>query len=156
MTALLESSLDSFKCRRKLKLGKRVYYYYSLKEAEKNGLADSSLLPYSLKVLLENLLRHEDGRTVTADDIRAMSLWLAERRSDKEIAFRPARVLMQDFTGVPAVVDLAAMRDAVSKLGGDAKRDQSVGAGRSRHRPFGDGGCVRLGPCVRDQCREGI
>jgi aconitate hydratase A / 2-methylisocitrate dehydratase len=121
LTALLESSLDSFKCRRKLKLGKRTYYYFSLKEAEKNGLADISVLPYSLKVLLENLLRHEDGRTVTADDIRAMSLWLAERRSDKEIAFRPARVLMQDFTGVPAVVDLAAMRDAVSKLGGDAK-----------------------------------
>ena len=121
MTALAETALDSFKCRRKLKLGKRVYDYFSLKEAEKNGLADSSLLPYSLKVLLENLLRHEDGRTVTADDIRAMSLWLAERRSDKEIAFRPARVLMQDFTGVPAVVDLAAMRDAVSKLGGDAR-----------------------------------
>ena len=119
MTVLAETSLDSFNCRRKLKLGKRVYYYFSLKEAEANGLADTSLLPYSLKVLLENLLRHEDGRTVTADDIRAMSLWLAERRSDKEIAFRPARVLMQDFTGVPAVVDLAAMRDAVSKLGGD-------------------------------------
>ena len=97
MTALLESSLDSFKCRRKLKLGKRTYYYFSLKEAEKNGLADISVLPYSLKVLLENLLRHEDGRTVTADDIRAMSLWLAERRSDKEIAFRPARVLDAGF-----------------------------------------------------------
>ena len=70
-------------------------------------------------MLLENLLRHEDGRTVTADDIRAMALWLAEKKSDREIAFRPARVLMQDFTGVPAVVDLAAMRDAMAHLGGD-------------------------------------
>ncbi len=73
-------------------------------------------------MLLENLLRHEDGRTVTADDIRAMALWLAMRKSDREIAFRPARVLMQDFTGVPAVVDLAAMRDAVAALGGDPKK----------------------------------
>jgi aconitate hydratase len=113
------AQLDSFKCRRTLAVGKRNYTYFSLKEAEANGLADISLLPFSLKVLLENLLRHEDGRSVTADDIRGIALWLAERKSDREIAFRPARVLMQDFTGVPAVVDLAAMRDAVTKLGGD-------------------------------------
>src|SRR6185312_3523712 len=79
-------------------------------------------LPFSLKVLLENLLRFEDGRTVSADDIRAMAEWLATRTSDREIAFRPARVLMQDFTGVPAVVDLAAMRDAMVSLGGDPAR----------------------------------
>ena len=79
-------------------------------------------MPFSLKVLLENLLRHEDGRTVTADDIRGIALWLQERKSDREIAFRPARVLMQDFTGVPAVVDLAAMRDAMAKLGGDPQK----------------------------------
>src|SRR5207344_2898265 len=79
-------------------------------------------LPFSLKVLLENLLRHEDGRTVTADDIRGVALWLQTRKSDREIAFRPARVLMQDFTGVPAVVDLAAMRDAMQKLDGDPRK----------------------------------
>ena len=112
-------SLDSFKSRKTLKVGKKAYEYFDLKEAEKNGLDGISRLPFSLKVLLENLLRHEDGRTVTADDIRAMAGWLVEKRSTREIAFRPARVLMQDFTGVPAVVDLAAMRDATAKLGGD-------------------------------------
>jgi aconitate hydratase len=114
-------SLDSFNCQRMLKVGSRRYAYFSLKEAEANGLADIGLLPFSLKVLLENLLRHEDGRTVTSDDIGAMALWLATRKSDREIAFRPARVLMQDFTGVPAVVDLAAMRDAMAALGGDPR-----------------------------------
>jgi aconitate hydratase len=122
LTAAIPTSLDSFNCRSTLKVGSRSYTYYSLKLAEANGLADTGLLPFSLKVLLENLLRHEDGRTVTADDIGAMALWLAMRKSDREIAFRPARVLMQDFTGVPAVVDLAAMRDAVAALGGDPRK----------------------------------
>ena len=116
------SSLDSFKCRRKLKVGKKTYDYFSLKAAEKNGLEGISRLPFSLKVLLENLLRHEDGRSVTADDIKAMATWLKRRKSTREIAYRPARVLMQDFTGVPAVVDLAAMRDAMVKLGGNVKK----------------------------------
>ena len=118
MSAATDTSLDSFKCRRKLKVGKRSYRYYSLKEAEANGLEGISRLPFSLKVLLENLLRHEDGRSVTADDISSMAHWLTTRKSDREIAFSPARVLMQDFTGVPAVVDLAAMRDAMGMLGG--------------------------------------
>jgi aconitate hydratase len=122
LTAAAEPSLDSFKCRRTLKADGEKYDYFSLKEAEANGLPGISSLPFSLKVLLENLLRHEDGRIVTADDIRAMADWLKERKSDKEIAFRPARVLMQDFTGVPAVVDLAAMRDAMAHLGGDPKK----------------------------------
>ena len=122
LTAALEPSLDSFKCRRTLKVDGDKYDYFSLKEAEANGLAGISRLPFSLKVLLENLLRHEDGRTVTADDIRAMALWLNDKKSDREIAFRPARVLMQDFTGVPAVVDLAAMRDAMAQLGGDPNK----------------------------------
>jgi aconitate hydratase len=122
LTAAPESSLDSFKCRRTLKVDGERYDYFSLKEAEANGLAGISSLPFSLKVLLENLLRHEDGRSVTADDIRGIALWLDERKSDREIAFRPARVLMQDFTGVPAVVDLAAMRDAMAELGGDPKK----------------------------------
>ncbi len=116
------SSPNTFKSRASLTVGGKTYDYYSLAAAEKNGLPDVSRLPYSLKVLLENLLRNEDGRTVTADDIQALAGWLTERRSDHEIAFRPARVLMQDFTGVPAVVDLAAMRDAMAALGGDPER----------------------------------
>ncbi len=122
MTAVALTSLDSFKCRRTLKVGKHEYEYFDLKVAEKEGLHGVGSLPFSLKVLLENLLRHEDGRTVTSDDIRALAEWVQNKRSDREIAFRPARVLMQDFTGVPAVVDLAAMRDAVAKLGGDSKK----------------------------------
>ncbi|MBZ0215436.1 MAG: aconitate hydratase AcnA, partial [Fimbriimonadaceae bacterium] len=113
---------NSFKARKTLKVGKKNYEIFSLKDAEKNGLEGISQLPFSLKVLLENLLRHEDGRSVTADDIRAMASWLTKRKSSREIAYRPARVLMQDFTGVPAVVDLAAMRDAMKKLGADPKR----------------------------------
>ena len=116
-------SLDSFKCKRTLTAGGKTYTYFSLPDAEKNGLAGISRLPYSMKVLLENLLRHEDGRTVTKADIQAMADWLgAKGKSEKEIGFRPARVLMQDFTGVPAVVDLAAMRDGMTTLGGDPRK----------------------------------
>ena len=122
MTASPHNSLDSFNCRRTLEAADRTYTYFSLPEAEANGLDGVSRLPYSLKVLLENLLRHEDGQSVTADDIRATVEWLAERKSSREIAYRPARVLMQDFTGVPAVVDLAAMRDAMAVMGGDPAR----------------------------------
>ncbi|MEQ9519190.1 MAG: aconitate hydratase AcnA [Parvibaculum sp.] len=113
---------NSFDAYSSLTVGSKSYVYYDLKKAEKNGLEGVSRLPFSLKVLLENLLRFEDGRTVTADDIKAVKSWLTTRTSTREIAYRPARVLMQDFTGVPAVVDLAAMRNAVAKLGGDAKR----------------------------------
>jgi len=116
------TSLDSFDCCRTLKVGAKTYAYYSLPVAEKNGLKGISRLPFSMKVLLENLLRNEDGRTVTKDDILAVAAWLKTKSSDREIAFRPARVLMQDFTGVPAVVDLAAMRDAMKVLGGDPKK----------------------------------
>ena len=116
------TSLDSFKCCRTLKVGSKTYAYYSLPAAEKNGLKGISRLPFAMKVLLENLLRNEDGRTVTKDDIKAVAEWLKTKSSDREIAFRPARVLMQDFTGVPAVVDLAAMRDAMQSLGGDPKK----------------------------------
>ena len=112
---------DSFKSRKSLEAGTKTYTYYSLKAAEKQ-LGDLSRLPYSLKVVLENLLRNEDGRIVRADDARAVAQWLKDRRSDREIAFLPARVLMQDFTGVPAVVDLAAMRDAMVQLGGKAEK----------------------------------
>jgi aconitate hydratase len=116
------TALDSFKCLKTLKVGSKTYAYYSLPVAEKNGLKGISRLPYSMKVLLENLLRNEDGRTVKKEDIQAIAHWLKEKSSDHEIAFRPARVLMQDFTGVPAVVDLAAMRDALATLGGDATK----------------------------------
>jgi len=110
--------VDSFNAKRTLTVNDQVYQIYHLPEAAKQ-LGDISRLPYCLKVLLENLLRHEDGRTVTADDITAVADWLQTRSSTREIAYRPARVLMQDFTGVPAVVDLAAMRDAIVTLGGD-------------------------------------
>ena len=116
------ASLDSFKCRRTLDVDGDSYVYFDLKEAEKNGLTGISRLPASLKVLLENLLRHEDGKTVLKADIEAMVTWLQDKTSNHEIAYRPARVLMQDFTGVPAVVDLAAMRDAMVHLGGDPKK----------------------------------
>jgi len=115
-------SLDSFKCQKTLKVGAKTYVYYSLPAAEKNGLKGISRLPYSMKVLLENMLRNEDGRTVTKADIEAFSKWARKKTLEHEIAFRPARVLMQDFTGVPAVVDLAAMRNAMKALGGDAQK----------------------------------
>ena len=116
---MTEGTLDTFRARRTLKVGDQSYEYYSLAAAEAAGLGSVSRLPFSLKVLLENLLRWEDGRTVTADDIRAIAGWLERGTADREIAFRPARVLMQDFTGVPAVVDLAAMRDAMQAAGAD-------------------------------------
>ena len=115
-------ALDSFKCRKTLKVGAKTYEYFSLPDAEKNGLSGISKLPLSLKVLLENLLRYEDGRSVKADDIRAVAEWLKTRSSTREIAYRPARVLLQDFTGVPCVVDLAAMRDAMQTMGGDPSK----------------------------------
>jgi aconitate hydratase len=115
------TSRDSLKTLKTLQVGARQYHYFSLPDAA-NTLGDLQKLPMSLKVLLENLLRWEDDHTVTAADIRAMADWLQQRRSDREIQYRPARVLMQDFTGVPAVVDLAAMRAAVAKAGGDPQR----------------------------------
>ncbi|MEM8838110.1 MAG: aconitate hydratase AcnA [Pseudomonadota bacterium] len=118
----MAASLDSFNCKKTLTVDGKDYTYFSLPDAEKNGLDGISSLPFSLKVVLENLLRFEDDRTVNADDIRAVAEWLKERKSSHEIAYRPARVLMQDFTGVPAVVDLAAMRDATANLGGDPKK----------------------------------
>ena len=113
---------DTLNTRRMLSVGGRSYDYYSLPAAAEAGLGDISRLPFSLKVLLENLLRFEDGRSVSVDDIHAVAGWLDQGRGTGEIAYRPARVLMQDFTGVPAVVDLAAMRAAVTALGGDAGR----------------------------------
>ena len=112
---------DSLKTKRTLTAGGASYAYFSLAAAQEQ-IGDISRLPFSLKVLLENLLRFEDGRSVTVDDIKAFAAWLKEGKSKREIAYRPARVLMQDFTGVPAVVDLAAMRDAMKKLGEDPEK----------------------------------
>jgi aconitate hydratase len=112
---------DSLQTRSTLEVGGKRFAYYSLDKAA-GALGDVSRLPFSMKVLLENLLRFEDGETVTRDDLQAMVDWLKERRINREIQYRPARVLMQDFTGVPAVVDLAAMRDAMVQLGGDPQK----------------------------------
>src|SRR4249919_3487004 len=118
---MIPTGQDSLKTRSTLEAGGKRFAYYSLGKAAAT-LGDVSRLPFSMKVLLENLLRFEDGVTVTRDDLQAMADWQKERRINREIQYRPARVLMQDFTGVPAVVDLAAMRDAMKSLGGDAQK----------------------------------
>ncbi|NQZ15009.1 MAG: aconitate hydratase AcnA [Alphaproteobacteria bacterium] len=118
---------DTLQTRKTLSVDGKDYDYFSLKAAEET-IGDVSKLPFSLKVLLENLLRYEDGRSVTTDDIQAMADWLKEKKSTREIAYRPARVLMQDFTGVPAVVDLAAMREAMKSLGGDVQKINPLSA----------------------------
>jgi aconitate hydratase len=112
---------DSLKTRRTLSVDGKTYHYFSLPEAAKS-IGDITRLPYSLKVLLENVLRFEDGRSYTVDDAKKIAEWVKDGRSDKEVPFRPARILLQDFTGVPAVVDLAAMRDALLGLGGDPRK----------------------------------
>src|ERR1700761_4450968 len=117
------ASIDSLNTRRELVVGDKTYAYYSLRAAEEAGLSGVSRLPISMKVLLENLLRNEDGDTVSGDDLKAIAAWLENKGAvEHEISFRPARVLMQDFTGVPAVVDLAAMRDAMTKLNADPEK----------------------------------
>ncbi|RJE85030.1 aconitate hydratase AcnA [Paracoccus onubensis] len=120
----IQTGTDTSKTRRKLKAGGKEVSYYSITAASDAGLGDFSKLPASLRVVLENMLRFEDGgRTVSQDDIRAFAEWAAKGgQNPREIAYRPARVLMQDFTGVPAVVDLAAMRDGIKALGGDAQK----------------------------------
>jgi aconitate hydratase len=118
---MIPTGKDSLHTRSTLELGGKSYCYYSLPKAAE-ALGDVSRLPFSMKVLLENLLRFDDGVTVTRDDLQAMVDWQKERRIAREIQYRPARVLMQDFTGVPAVVDLAAMRDAMAQLGGDPQK----------------------------------
>src|SRR5690242_3747402 len=113
--------MDSFGARSILAVGSRRYEIFRLDALAKEGV-DVTRLPFSLRILLENLLRTEDGHTVTADDIRVLANWAPRAVPDEEIAFTPARVLLQDFTGVPAIVDLAAMRDAMAALGGDPTR----------------------------------
>ena len=116
---MVKESLDSFGVRSILKVNGGELDFFSLRALESQGLADLGRLPYSLKILLENLLRNEDGEAVTREDIKALANWNPDQESDREIAFTPARVILQDFTGVPAVVDLAVMRDAMDEMGGD-------------------------------------
>src|SRR5947208_10475764 len=111
---------DSFGARSELSVGGKTYEIFRLDALQQKY--DVARLPYSLKVLLENLLRHEDGEAVTSEDVEAVARWVATDEPSAEIAYTPARVLMQDFTGVPAIVDLAAMRDAMADLGGDSSR----------------------------------
>jgi aconitate hydratase len=118
---MIPTGQDSLNTRSTLAVGDKSYAYYSLARAAEQ-IGDIARLPFSMKVLLENLLRFEDGKTVTLDDLKAMAAWLKERSISREIQYRPARVLMQDFTGVPAVVDLAAMRDAMAGLGADPQK----------------------------------
>ncbi|MBD5635598.1 MAG: aconitate hydratase, partial [Candidatus Eremiobacteraeota bacterium] len=113
---------NSFDAKSSLTVGDRTYALYRLDAVEKAGHPGVSRLPFSLKVLLENLVRFEDGRSVTKSHIEALADWNPQTKSDDEIAYRPARVLLQDFTGVPCVVDLAAMRDAMADIGGDPKK----------------------------------
>ena len=152
----MTQSLDTFKSKKTLQVGDKTYTYFSIPDAEKNGLEGVSKLPFSLKVVLENLLRFEDGRTVTADDIRAVATWLTTRKSTHEISYRPARVLMQDFTGVPAVVDLAAMRDDRCETRRRPEEGQSAGSGRPRHRPLGHDRLFRHPGRVQEERRTGI
>ncbi|MDG2003726.1 MAG: aconitase family protein, partial [Novosphingobium sp.] len=113
---------DTLGTRSTLTVGSRDYAFYSLAKASET-IGDVSRLPFSMKVLLENMLRFEDGGfTVSTDDVQAIADWQKNPATGNEIQYRPARVLLQDFTGVPCVVDLAAMRDAISKLGGDTSR----------------------------------
>src|SRR5262245_40356957 len=110
--------MNTFQSRSTLRVGDKDYEIFRLDALDKQGMKTTHL-PFSMRILLENLLRTEDGRSVTADDVKKVVDWKAECQPSQEIAFTPARVLMQDFTGVPAIVDLAAMRDAVAKFGGD-------------------------------------
>src|ERR1700758_9344 len=110
--------MNSFKSRSVIKVAGKEYEIYRLGALDEQGISTRHL-PYSLRILLENLLRTEDGRNVTQEEVRALAGWNSKSKPEKEIAFTPSRVLLQDFTGVPAVVDLAAMRDAMKRLGGD-------------------------------------
>ena len=151
------ASLDSFRCRKTLQVGDRTYTYYSLVDAEKNGLDDISKLPFSMKVLVENLLRYEDGRTVKKADIEACAAWVENKgKTEQEIAFRPARVLMQDFTGVARGSRPRRHARCHVEPRRRPAEDQPDGAGRPRDRPFRDRRCLRHRPRAEDQRRPRI
>ena len=122
MIGLAMTTPNTFGALTTLTAGGASYEYFSLPALERSGFANVARLPYATKILLENLLRREDGRHVKADDVRALAEWDFAGTRQREISFMPARVLLQDFTGVPCVVDLAAMRDGIVALGGDPER----------------------------------
>ena len=132
---------DTLNTRRSLWVGGKSYEYFSIEAAEAAGIGNVARLPKSMKVILENLLRYEDGRSVSVDDVNACAAWVRDGTSTHEIAYRPARVLMQDFTGVPAVVDLAAMRDAM-------KAGSAVWDASRKPRPPSGTGAVTPGQAV--------
>ena len=136
---------DSFHAAGELKSGNKTVRYFRLNALESSG-AKLERLPYSLRILLENLLRHEDGRDRHGRRHHFLARWDAKAEPSREIAYMPARVLMQDFTGVPAVVDLAAMRDAMKHARRRSREDQSAAARRARDRPLRAGGRVRQRP----------
>jgi aconitate hydratase len=142
---------NSFNARERLTIGELTYEVFRL-----NRVDGAARLPYSLKVLLENLLRNEDGALVTAEQVNALGGWDPTAGSGTEIQFRPARVLLQDFTGVPCVVDLVAMRDAMADLGGDPAPDQPAHPGRVGHRPLGHRRRLRPRRRVPAQRRPGV
>ncbi len=145
---------DSFATRDILEVNGTRYQIRSL--AKLGQRFDLKRLPYSMKILLENLLRHEDGANVTAKDIDAVANWDSKTEPDTEIAFMPARVVLQDFTGVPCVVDLAAMRDAMKQARRRSEEDQSAVAGRARHRSLGAGRFVRQRRIASTQRRDRV
>src|SRR5690554_5785301 len=116
------SKQDEFSVRQELSVGKESYQYYSLPELEQKGLGQISKLPFSIKVLLESAVRNMDGRAITENHVKQLSSWAEGAGKDKEIPFIPARIVLQDFTGVPVVVDLAAMRDTTKRAGGNPER----------------------------------
>ena len=134
--------MNSFASTATLKSGNKSYAIFRLPALAAQGF-NLSRLPFSLKILLENLLRREDGVNVTAGDIEFLAKWDAKAEPSREIAYMPARVLMQDFTGVPAIVDLGAMRDAIQAAGRRSGARESSGARRTGHRPLGAGRRVR-------------
>ena len=135
-------SKNTFGAASKLRVGDADYQYFRLSTLEEKDIGNISRLPFSTKILLENLLRHEDGRRVTADDVTYVARGVHSPQG-KEISFMPARVLLQDFTGVPAVVDLAAMRDAMTGFGRRPQKSQSAAARRPGHRSLRAGGSLR-------------
>ena len=145
---------NSFDARAALEVGDRSYDIFRLDALQSKY--DVARLPFSLKILLENLLRNEDGESIRAQDIEALATWNAKDEPSQEIAFTPARVVMQDFTGVPAVVDLAAMRDAMADMGGDPEKINPLRAGGARDRPLGPGRRVRHAARVPAQRRARV
>ena len=143
---------NSFAAAAGLRVGDLTYQIFRLPRLEETGVGNISRLPFSTKILLENLLRFEDGRKVTAADVEYVARGVGGP-NNKEISFMPARVLLQDFTGVPAVVDLAAMRDALAKMGADPGRGQSAAACRPGNRPLRAGGRVRHQGRIRASTR---